>query len=244
MKVLVVVPTYNEAENLPALVEQLFALNNPDLEILVVDDNSSDGTAAIAEGLGTSYPNRIHVLRRPRKEGLGRAYVAGFREALRLDAGIIVQMDADLSHPPESIPALLEGLTACDVVVGSRYVPGGGVAGEWGLLRRFLSRGGDLYVRWVMGLHVHDTKSGFKAFQRTVLEQVPIETLQSKGFIFQAEVIYWCQRMGFRIREVPFIFQDRRAGKSKMSLSIVLEGLWRPFQTRWLRRGTGAATER
>ena len=240
MKVLVVVPTYNEAGSLPALVQHLFDLNIPDLGLLVVDDSSPDGTAEVAEALESLYPHRVHILRRPRKEGIGPAYVAGFREALRLGASIIVQMDADLSHPPEYIPAMLEAIKTCDVVVGSRYIPGGGIAGNWGLLRRLLSRGGDLYVRRVMGLRIHDTKSGFKGFRREVLEQIPLETLRSKGFIFQAEVVYRCQQMGARIQEFPFIFQERRAGRSKMSLPIVVEALWRSFQTRW----TGAATDK
>ena len=238
MKTLVVVPTYNEAGSLPDLVQHLFDLNVPGLELLVVDDNSPDGTAAVAEALESRHPHRIHLLRRPRKEGIGPAYIAGFREALRLGASVIVQMDADLSHPPEYIPALLAATKTCDVVVGSRYIPGGGVAGNWGLLRRLLSRGGDLYVQRVMGLRIHDTNSGFKGFRREVLEQLHLETLRSKGFIFQAEVVYRCQQMGSRIQEVPFIFQERRAGRSKMSLPIVVEALWRSFQTRWTRAAT------
>jgi len=240
MKTLVVVPTYNEAGNLPDLVNQLFALNVPDLELLVVDDNSPDGTADAAEALGTKYPHRLHVLRRATKEGLGPAYIAGFREALRLGADTVIQMDADLSHPPEYIPALLEGIETTDVVVGSRYVPGGGATGDWGLLRRILSRGGDLYVRRVLGLRLRDTKSGFKVYRREVLERLPLETLRSRGFVFQAEVAYHCQEMGFRILEVPFVFQERKAGGSKMSLSIVVEALWRSFQIRWGGRGTRA----
>lgn len=233
MKVLVAVPTYNEAGNLPTLVQHLFDLHIPDMEVLVVDDNSPDGTAALAEGLGKERSGKVHVLRRPRKEGLGPAYIAGFREALRLQADLVIQMDADLSHPPEYIPALLEALTACDVVVGSRYMPGGGVASNWGLARRLLSRSGDLYVRWVMGLRLKDTKSGFKGFRREVLERFPWESLRSKGFVFQAEMMYRCQQMGFRLQEVPYVFQERRSGGSKMSLSIVLEALWRSFQIRW-----------
>ncbi len=235
MKVLVVVPTYNEAENLSTLAQHLFDLHIPTLELLIVDDNSPDGTAATAEALGSRHPGKIHVLRRPRKEGLGPAYVAGFREALRLQADVIIQMDADMSHPPECIPALLESIKTYDVAVGSRYVSGGGVASEWGFARRFLSRGGDMYVRLVMGLHLQDTKSGFKAFQRRVLEQLPLEALRSKGYIFQAELLYRCQQMGFRIQEVPYVFQERKSGGSKMSVRIVTEALWRSFQVRWTR---------
>ncbi|MSQ22693.1 MAG: polyprenol monophosphomannose synthase [Dehalococcoidia bacterium] len=238
MNVLVVVPTYNEAGNLSNLAQHLFGLHIPALELLVVDDNSPDGTAAAAEALDKAYPGRVHVLRRPRKEGLGPAYVAGFREALRLQADVIIQMDADLSHPPECIPAMLESIKGCDVAVGSRYIPGGGVASEWGVARRFLSRGGDMYVRWVIGLHIQDTKSGFKAFQRRVLEQVPLEALRSKGYIFQAELMYRCQQMGFSVQEVPYVFQERKSGGSKMSVNIVMEALWRSFQVRLTRLRT------
>ncbi|MDO8750557.1 MAG: polyprenol monophosphomannose synthase [Dehalococcoidia bacterium] len=244
MKVLVVVPTYNEAENLSTLAQHLFDLRIPALELLVVDDNSPDGTAAAAEALGMRYPGRIHVLRRPRKEGLGPAYVAGFREALRLQADVIIQMDADLSHPPEYIPALLESIKTYDVAVGSRYIPGGGIASEWGVARRFISRGGDLYVRWIMGLHLQDTKSGFRAIQRRVLERVSLEALRSKGFIFQAELMYRCQQMGFSVQEVPYIFQERKSGGSKMSVGIVMEALWRSIQVRWTRIRTNGAEGR
>lgn len=244
MNPLIVVPTYNEAETLPDLVNQLFSLNIPGLELLVVDDNSPDGTAAVAEALRTRHTHRIHVLRRARKEGLGPAYVAGFQEALRLGASVVIQMDADLSHPPAYIPALLEGIKSCDVVIGSRYVPGGGVAGPWGLRRWLLSRSGDLYLRWVLGLRIQDTKSGFKGFRQEVLRQLPLETLLSKGFIFQAEMAYHCQQMGFRIREIPFIFRERKAGRSKMSLPIVVEALWRPLQIRWSGKRTRRVTKK
>ncbi len=233
MKILIVTPTYNEAGNIPVLVQHLFDLNIPALELLVVDDNSPDGTAAAAAALEKHYPNRIHVLSRPKKEGLGPAYVAGFQEALRLGADFVIQMDADLSHSPQYVPSLLQALDACDVAVGSRYIPGGGTSGKWGLRRRLISRGGDLYVRLVMGLRLTDTKSGFKGFRRGVLEQLPLEALRSKGFVFQAEMLYRCQQMGFRIREVPFVFQERRSGGSKMGLTILAEALWRCLQVRF-----------
>ncbi len=237
MKTLVVVPTYNEAKNLPLLLEQVMALEISGLELLVVDDNSPDGTAQVVEDAGAEYQNRVHVLRRAQKEGLGPAYVAGFKEALRLGADVVIQMDADLSHPPKSIPAMLEGIKIADVAVGSRYVPGGGVAGDWGLSRRFLSRWGDVYVRRVLGLRIQDSKSGFKAFRRAVLENLPLENLHSKGFIFQAEVVYLCQKMGFVVTEVPYVFWDRQEGRSKMSLRIIVEALWRSYQIRWAWRG-------
>ena len=236
MNPLVVVPTYNEAENLPVLAQALFSLGLPDLQLLVVDDASPDGTAEVAEGLRATYPRRVHILRRPSKQGLGTAYVAGFTEALRLGARTIVQMDADLSHPPDSVPALLDCIKESDVAVGSRYIPGGGATEEWGLLRKLLSRGGDLYVRWLMGLDVKDTKSGFKAFKREALERLELDTMRSTGFIFQSEVLYRCRQLGLTVREVPYLFQARRSGRSKMSLGIVIEGLFRPILIRWSAR--------
>ena len=174
----------------------------------------------------------MHVLRRKAKEGLGRAYVAGFKEALHLGAANVVQMDADLSHPPASVPDLLAALGKHDVAVGSRYIPGGGVAEGWGLGRKLISHGGDIYVRLVLGLPIHDTKSGFKAFRREVLEAIDLDAVTSHGYIFQAEIMYRCLKMGYRMTEVPFIFYERKAGKSKMSVSIITEALWRSV---WLR---------
>ena len=231
-KTLVVVPTYNEAGNLPMLSKLLFSLKIPNLELLVVDDDSPDGTAEVAERLADQHPGLIHVLRRSKKEGIGPAYIAGFQQALRMGADIVIQMDADLSHPPEYIPAILDGLKTYDVVVGSRYIHGGGIAGHWGIFRRVLSRAGDVYTRWVLGLHIQDTKSGFKGFRRGVLERISLETVRSKGFIFQAEIVYKCQKINSRILEVPFIFELRAAGNSKMSVSIVVEALWRSLQIR------------
>ncbi|MBI4201131.1 MAG: polyprenol monophosphomannose synthase [Chloroflexi bacterium] len=233
MKTIVVVPTYNEAGNLPQLADRLFAQGVPDMELLVVDDNSPDGTAAVAEALGARFSQKVYLLRRASKEGLGPAYLAGFREALRLGGEVVVQMDADLAHPPERIPGLLEALKGCDVVVASRYVAGGGVSPGWGASRRLLSRVGNLYVRWTLGLRVRDTNTGFKAYRREVLERLPVHKLRSKGFIFQAEVLYRCQQAGWRILEVPFVFHERQSGRSKMGFSILFEALWRCYQIRW-----------
>ncbi len=236
MNPLVVVPTYNEADNLPVLSKELFSLDLPDLHLLVVDDASPDGTADVVDGLRSVYPDRIHLLRRPGKQGLGTAYVAGFAEALRLGALTVVQMDADLSHPPNAVLALLDCIGDSDVAVGSRYIPGGGATEEWGIVRRLLSQGGDLYVRWILGLDIQDTKSGFKAFRRDALEKLKLDTFRSKGFIFQSEVLYRCRQLGFTVREVPYIFQARRSGRSKMSMGIVFEGLLRPILIRWSTR--------
>ena len=236
MNPLIVVPTYNEAGNIPVLAQALFSLGLPDLQLLVVDDASPDGTAEVVDGLREKYADRVHLLRRPGKQGMGTAYVAGFTEALRLGARTIVQMDADLSHPPGTIPALLDAIKNADVAVGSRYIPGGGATQEWGIIRRLLSQGGDLYVRSVLGLKVQDSKSGFKAFQRDALERISLDTIRSKGFIFQSEVLYRCRRLGLTVREVPYTFQARRSGQSKMSLEIVVEGLIRPIHIRWSAR--------
>ena len=233
MKTIVVIPTYNEAENLPVLFDALFALQLPGLELLVVDDNSPDGTADLAHRLGQEQQRGVHVLCRAQKEGLGPAYVAGFEEALRLGAETVVQMDADMSHPPEVLPDLLNALERYQVVVASRYMPGGGASGDWGVLRRLISRGGDFYVRLVTGLKVQDTKSGFKAYRRESLQALPLRSIRSRGYIFQTEVLYLCQRLGLSMGEVPYTFEQRAAGHSKMSLGIMLEALWRAVQMRW-----------
>lgn len=237
MKTIVVVPTYNEAGNLPELVERLFALEVLGLELLVVDDGSPDGTAAVAGALESDHPGRIHILHRLSKQGLGPAYVSGFRRALDLGADQIIQMDADLSHPPEHIPAFLGQLETHGIVVGSRYVPGGGTDARWSLKRRLLSRGGNLYTRLISGVRLKDPRSGYKGFRREVLERIDLGTLRSRGFVFQTEVASRCQQLGYRMVEIPIHFNDRKVGRSKMNFSIILEALWRLFQIRWASRG-------
>lgn len=226
-KVCVVIPTYNEAGNLPEVVGRLVALGLPRLEILVVDDRSPDGTGDIADHLARKHPGRVHTLHRDAKKGLGPAYVAGFRVAVALDPDVILQMDADLSHPPEAVPAMLQALETSDVVVGSRYVEGGGVDARWGWARRALSRYGNAYARWVGGVPVHDVTSGFKAFRRQVIESLPLEVLRCKGFGFQAEVTMACHHQGYRVTEHPIHFLDRQRGVSKITWAIVVEALWR-----------------
>jgi dolichol-phosphate mannosyltransferase len=225
--VCVVIPTYNEAENLPEIVARLLALGLPHLSILIVDDSSPDGTGAIADQMAEADPERIHVLHRKAKAGIGPAYIAGFNAALALSPDVVVQMDADLSHPPESIPAMISLLNNSDVVVGSRYVNGGGVDAHWGWPRRTLSRYGNAYTRLVGGVPAHDASSGFKAYRREVIEALPLDSLQCKGFAFQAEVTMACQRLGYRVREHPIHFVDREKGVSKISWGIVWEALWR-----------------
>ncbi len=223
-RVVIVVPTYNEAENLPVLFERLSSLHIDGMRILVVDDNSPDGTGDIADRLAESHPGAIEVLHRPGKMGLGRAYVHGFTRAIELKPDAIVQMDADMSHPPERLPQMIEMLKEYDVVTASRYVPGGGGDPEWPLLRRLISRYGSLGMRLVLGLKVRDASSGFKAFRRSALETIGIAGgAELVGFGFQAEVAYRCQKAGLRVAESPFIFLERSEGKSKMSLGIMIE---------------------
>ena len=229
---LVLVPTYNEAQNLPELMGRLFALEIPGLAVLVIDDASPDGTGALAEELSSVYEGRIHVLHRARKEGLGPAYLAGYRAAVERKPEYVVQMDADLSHPPELLPKLLECIQGCDLAIASRYTPGGGVAPGWGLRRRLLSRGGNLYARLVTGIPVRDATSGFRCFRRQVLEDLRSETIRCRGFGFQIEVAYRAWRQGFRLQELPFVFTERGDGTSKISIAIILEALWRLPQLR------------
>lgn len=232
MKVTVVMPTYNEAENLPRMVDSLFSLGIPGLSILIIDDNSPDGTGNIAEELAKERPQQIQVIHRPGKQGLGTAYVLGFSRAIADGADYIIEMDADFSHPLETLPSFLENIKEYDVVVGSRFCPGGKVDERWGLGRRFLSWGGNAYARWVTGLKVHDTTAGFKCFRREVLESMDLSNVRSEGFAFQVEMAYACQKKGFQVIEVPITFRDRTHGQSKMSLRIILEAAWRVWDIR------------
>jgi dolichol-phosphate mannosyltransferase len=237
IKVTIVVPTYDEAGNVPELLARIMALGTPNLDVLFVDDASPDGTAEVAEGLASQYEGRVRVLRRPGKLGLGSAYVAGFTEALGSGADRIVEMDADLSHAPEYLPRMIKATESHDVVVGSRWISGGGADPDWGLARRLLSRGGSTYARALLGLKVRDTTTGFKCFRREALEGIDLRAIRSQGFAFQVEIAYACQKKGYRVAEVPIRFAERTEGKSKMSLPIILEALWRVAVIRV--RGTG-----
>lgn len=227
LTVAIVIPTYNEVENLPVLVKELTALGIEGLGFIVVDDGSPDGTGELADRLATGYSGIFEVIHRERKQGLGRSYIAGFGRALELGAEQIVQMDADLSHPPAEVPLMLEKLQEADIVVGSRYADGGGVDPTWSFLRRQISYWGGVGIRLVMGLKVKDATSGFKAFRRSALEQVDTSRLQLSGYGFQPEVTYRAQKAGLKIVEHPFTFLDRTAGRSKMSAGIALEALYR-----------------
>jgi dolichol-phosphate mannosyltransferase len=233
-----VLPTYNEAENLEPLVEAARAQLPANARILIVDDDSPDGTGKIADRLHAQHEN-VAVLHRPRKEGLGPAYIAGFRQALEGGAGFVLEMDSDFSHDPAYLPRLLEAAKGADVVLGSRYVAGGGVT-DWGVLRRAISRGGSGYARLVLGVGVRDLTGGFKCFRREVLEAVDLDAVTTRGYAFQVELTYRAIRSGFQVVEIPILFRERRVGKSKMDLSIMVEAFWRlPL----LRFGNGAVEE-
>ncbi len=220
-----VLPTYNEAANIEAFVAAVRAKLPSSAQILIVDDSSPDGTGEIADRIAAGEEH-VAVLHRPCREGLGPAYVAGFRRALAEGAGLVLEMDSDFSHDPAYLPRLLEASERADLVLGSRYVEGGGVT-EWTALRRAISRGGSTYARLVLGLGVRDLTGGFKCFRREVLEAIDLDSVQSRGYAFQVELTYRASRRGFKIVEVPIVFRDRRAGSSKMGLSIAVEAAWR-----------------
>jgi dolichol-phosphate mannosyltransferase len=238
LKITVVVPTYNERQNLPTLVELLAELRVPDLHVLVVDDNSPDGTGEIADKLAAEAPVPVGVLHRTVKDGLGRAYVAGMSRALAEGADIVVQMDADLSHPCEAIPVMVRQLTTTDaaVVLGSRYVAGGAVASEWPWHRKALSAWANFYVNTILRLRVKDATAGFKAWRADTLRAIDVGSVRSNGYAFQVEMNYRTVRRGMRIAEVPIRFEERSGGVSKMSLGVQLESALVPWKLRFSRR--------
>lgn len=225
MNDLIIIPTYNEKENLGPLLEAIYGIR-PDIHVLVVDDNSPDGTGQLVADWAETpqYEGRLFLLRRAGKLGLGTAYIAGFRWALARSYRRILEMDADFSHNPRYLPDLLAVAEEADLVLGSRYVPGGGVK-NWGFWRRFLSRGGSLYARVLLGLPYQDLTGGFKCFRREVLETLDLGAVRSNGYSFQIELTYRAHCKGFKIKEVPIIFEDREVGKSKMSKNIFLEAV-------------------
>lgn len=229
-----VLPTYNEVENIEAFVDAVRGKLPPSARVLIVDDNSPDGTGRVADRLAAGDPG-LSVLHRPRKEGLGPAYIAGFRRALEEGAGLVLEMDSDFSHDPSYLPALLEASERADLVIGSRYVPGGGV-GDWTPLRRAISRSGSIYARLVLGLSVRDLTAGFKCFRREVLEAIDLAAVSSRGYAFQVELTYRAIQLGFDVVEVPIVFRERREGSSKMGHSIVAEAVWRVPLLRFGRR--------
>ena len=218
-------PTYNERDNIEPMLRALGEVLGPDDRVLVIDDASPDGTGELADRLAEEL-GFVDVLHRPRKEGLGPAYLAGFRRALDAGAELILELDCDFSHDPADVPRLIAVVEHADVVLGSRYVTGGGVE-NWGLIRRAISAGGSLYARLVLGVPVRDLTGGFKCFRRAVLEAIPLDQVRSRGYAFQIELTYRAIRKGFRVEEVPIRFVDRAVGGSKMSRAIVLEAIWK-----------------
>lgn len=220
-----ILPTYNEAANIEALVDAVRTQLPPSRHILVVDDSSPDGTGDLADGIAGRHAD-VEVLHRARKEGLGPAYIAGFRVAVASGAKLIIAMDSDFSHDPAQLPRLLEAAERADLVIGSRYVPGGEIT-EWGAVRRTISRGGSAYARLVLGAPVSDLTGGFKCFRREVIEAIDLDTISARGYAFQVETTFRALRAGFRVLEVPITFRERQVGSSKMSRAIVAEAIWR-----------------
>ena len=232
MKSLIIVPTYNELENISRLLPELMALS-PDIRVLVVDDNSPDGTGKLADEMAAEN-ERISVLHRSGKLGLGSAYVAGFKYAIRQDVDCVFEMDADFSHDPAMIPRFIEQIESSDVVIGSRYISGINVV-NWPMSRLLLSYFANLYTRVVTGMTIRDATSGYKCFRREVLENIDLDDVRSDGYAFQIEMNFRCWRKGYRMREIPIIFVDRRSGTSKLSRGVIGEAVWIVWWLRLLR---------
>jgi len=236
VQITIVIPTFNEAENLPRMVFDLLHLPLNDLKIIIVDDNSPDGTGDLAERLSLENPGRIAVLHRHGKLGLGTAYLAGFKYALAEGAQAVGQMDADFSHPPQKIVEMAAALETCDVASGSRYIPGGKVDDRWPLWRKWLSAFGNWYAKTILGLHLVDVTGGFRIWRRETLLGMPLDRIRSNGYLFQVEMAFVATKLGYHFVEVPFFFADRRLGKSKMSLYIQFEAAIRTWQLRAMYR--------
>ncbi len=233
MKTLIIIPTYNELDNLRTLLQEIFSCV-PNIDILIVDDNSPDGTGQLADEISGENPH-VHVLHRAGKLGLGTAYIAGFKYAIERNYDAAFEMDADFSHDPRYLPDFLKAIENADLVIGSRYMPGGNTP-NWSLLRRFISGGGNLFARFMLGIPVHDCTAGFRCYRRKVLESIDLDTIQSQGYAFQVELAYRTTQQGFRVVETPIVFMDRRVGKSKMSSQIFIEGFLWVIRTRFSKR--------
>ncbi len=236
MKTLIIIPTYNEAENLRPLLEAIFSFVAT-TDILIVDDNSPDGTGELADSIALE-DSRVHVLHRPGKLGLGTAYIAGFKYAIAHDYDAAFEMDADFSHDPRYLPDFLTAIEHADLVIGSRYVHGGGTP-NWSLVRRFISGGGNIFARFLLGIPVRDCTAGYRCYRREVLESIDLDAIQSQGYAFQVELAYYVKQLGFRSAEIPIIFRDRVVGKSKMSRKIFMEAFTYVLRTRF---GISAST--
>jgi dolichol-phosphate mannosyltransferase len=233
-KIVVVIPTYNEADNLPIMAAELQALDITGLSILFVDDNSPDGTGRIADEMVQRHQNQISVIHNPGKGGLGRAYRIGFKSALERGADLVIQMDCDFSHSPSHIPDMLEKIRQVDVVVGSRYISGGKLDERWETGRYLLSWWANaIYTRLLLGLHVKDATAGFKCWRAAALQGIDLDRISSNGYSFQFEMAYVAQRLGYRIEEIPIYFEDRRIGRSKLTIPIKIEAAIRAWQILW-----------
>jgi dolichol-phosphate mannosyltransferase len=233
MKTLIIIPTYNELENLRPLLQKIFSFA-PETDVLIVDDHSSDGTGKLADEIHEENP-QVNVLHRESKLGLGTAYIAGFKYAIAHQYDAAFEMDADFSHDPRYLHAFLQAIEDADLVIGSRYIPGGDTP-DWSFLRKFISGGGNIYARWVLGIPVHDCTAGYRCYRREVLESIDLDTMQSGGYAFQIEMVYRVSQQGFKIVETPIVFLDRRVGKSKMSRQIVIEGFTYVLRARFAKK--------
>lgn len=230
MKTLIIIPTYNELENLRPILNEIFSFA-PLTDVLVVDDNSPDGTGKLADEISVENPH-VHVLHRAGKLGLGTAYIAGFKYAIEHDYDAAFEMDADFSHDPRYLPDFLKAIEEADLVIGSRYIPGGDTP-NWSFTRRMISGCGNIFARFMLGIPVHDCTAGYRCYRREVLESIDLETIQSQGYAFQVELAYRVMRQGFKIVETPIVFMDRRVGKSKMSRAIVIEAFTYVLRTKF-----------
>ena len=229
-KISLIIPTYNERENIAVLIEKISALKIPNLKIFVVDDNSPDGTGEVADKLAGQFPP-VQVIHRPQKLGLGKAYEDAFGQALKENPDFIIQMDADLSHDPNAIPEFLEKIKTCDLVLGSRYVLGGKIE-NWGQIRRLISRFGNAYARFVLGLRYRDLTGGFKCYRRDALKKIVSEGFSSSGYNFQIETIFFANKNGLHIEEIPITFTERKTGDSKFNLGIIIESFFKVLALR------------
>ncbi len=236
-KVMVLVPTYNEAENVTPMVQTLLALPIDGLEIMVVDDNSPDGTGQIADALAGEHPGRVHVLHRMEKEGLGQAYKAGFRKAIEMGADLIAQMDCDFSHPPDKLPVMVDRAADYDIVLGSRYARGGSLDTAWGWERKLLSWWANrVYIWTILRTHTRDATGGYKVWNRRVLQGLDLDRVHSSGYIFQAEMIYVAEKLGYSVFEVPIHFKEREHGQSKLDWRVNREAALRVWEVWWRHR--------
>ncbi|MBA4385629.1 MAG: polyprenol monophosphomannose synthase [Anaerolinea sp.] len=229
MKIAVVIPTYNEKENLPKITAQLMALPL-ELHLLVIEDNSPDGTGQVADDLTKQYPGRVSVMHRTGKLGLGTAYISGFKQLLSTDVDVIAQMDADFSHPPEKLLEMVNALQSADIVAGSRYIPGGSLDDKWPIWRKWLSGFGNVYARTILGMSLKDVTGGFRMWKREVLDAFPIDEIRANGYVFQVEMAYVALKLGFRFKEIPIHFNERIYGQSKMNFRIQIEAAMRVWE--------------